>query len=58
MIGKIPGNYICSTAEEVENTFTDILAGRVQKAGTEVNIKDYARSSQNERWWKLLNGNK
>lgn len=58
MIGKISGNYICSTAEEVENTFTDILAGRVQKAGTEVNIKDYARSSQNERWWKLLNGNK
>lgn len=55
MIGKIPGNYICSTAEEVENAFTDILAGHVKKTNTEANIKDYARSSQNERWWNLLN---
>ena len=58
MVGKIPGNYVCSTAEEVENTFMDILVGRVKKVSTETNIKDYARSSQNERWWKLLNGNK
>ena len=55
MVGKIPGNYVCSTAKEVENAFMDILVGRVKKVNTEANIKDYARSSQNERWWKLLN---
>lgn len=58
MVGKISGNYVCSTAEEVENAFMDILATRVKKTSTETNIKDYARSSQNERWWRLLNGNK
>ena len=55
MVGKISENYICSTTEEVEDAFTNILAGHVKKTSTETNIKDYARSSQNERWWKLLN---
>ena len=55
MVGKFSENYICSTTEEVEDAFTNILAGHVKKTRTETNIKDYARSSQNERWWELLN---
>lgn len=46
MVGKISGNYVCSTAEEVENAFMDILATRVKKTSTETNIKDYANDKK------------